>query len=173
MKTWPLWIAGVTALAAVFHILTVFVFPYGVMNRAIAGIAAEAGGVNKAIYPDRPTAEARGIVRPSPDLLYAACVYDVSDRPVKLSSPVPETYWSLSTFAANTDNFFVVNDREVRGKRIEIILAANEDTVPEPGVPLIVAPSEKGIVLFRSLVPSDEAVAEIDTLRRQAKCEPL
>lgn len=173
MKTWPLWIAGVIAVAAVFHILTVLAFPYGVMNRAIAGIVVQAGGVNKVVYPDLPTAEARGIVRPSPDLLYAACVYDVSDRPVKLSSPVPDTYWSLSTFAANTDNFFVVNDREVRSKRIEIILAANEDAVSEPGVPLIVAPSERGIVLFRSLVPSNEAVAEINTLRKQANCEPL
>lgn len=173
MKTWPLWVAGTIALAAVFHILTVLVFPYGIMNRAIAGIAVEAGGVNKATYPDRATAAARGIVRPSPDLLYTACVYDVSDRPLKLTSPVPDTYWSLSTFAANTDNFFVVNDREVRGKRIEIILAANENAASEPGVPLIVAPSTRGIVLFRSLVPSEEAAADIDMLRKQANCEPL
>lgn len=173
MKTWPLWIAACVALAAVFHILTVFALPYGIMNRAMAGIAAQAGGANKAIYPDRPTAEARGIVRPSPDLLYTACVYDVSDKPVRLTSPVPDTYWSLSAFAANTDNFFVVNDREVRGKRIEIILTGDEGLIVEGGQPVIVAPSTRGIVLFRSLVSSEEAAGEIDQLRRQANCEPL
>jgi uncharacterized membrane protein len=173
MKTWPLWIAGTIALAAVFHILTVFALPYGIMNRAMAGIAAQAGGVNKPVYPDRATAASRSIVRPSPDLLYTACVYDVSDRPVRLTSPVPDTYWSLSAFAANTDNFFVVNDRQVRNKRIEIILTASEDLVVEGGQPVIVAPSTRGIVLFRSLVPTEEAATEVDALRRQANCEPL
>ncbi|MDX5416332.1 MAG: DUF1254 domain-containing protein [Alphaproteobacteria bacterium] len=173
MKTWPLWIAGAAALAAVFHILTVFALPYGIMNRAMAGISSQAGGVNKATYPDRATAASRGIVRPSPDLLYTACVYDVSDRPVRLTSPVPDTYWSLSAFAANTDNFFVVNDRQVPSKRIEIILTGREDMVVEGGVPVIVAPSTRGIVLFRSLVPTDDAAVEIDALRRQANCEPL
>ncbi|MBX3505176.1 MAG: DUF1254 domain-containing protein [Parvibaculum sp.] len=173
MKTWPLWIAGSIALAAVFHILTVFVLPYGIMNRAMAGISAQAGGDNKAVYPERATADTRGIVRPSPDLLYTACVYDVSDRPVRLTSPVPDTYWSLSAFAANTDNFFVVNDRSVRGNRIEIILAANENADTPRGVPLVVAPSTRGIVLFRSLVPNEDAAIEVDQLRRQANCEPL
>lgn len=173
MKTWPLWIAGTVALAAVFHIITVFALPYGIMNRAMAGISSQAGGLNKAVYPDRATSESRGIVRPSPDLLYTACVYDVSDRPVRLTSPVPDTYWSLSAFAANTDNFFVVNDRQVRSKRIEIILTGQEDLVVEGGHPVIVAPSMRGIVLFRSLVASEDAAAEIDTLRRQANCEPL
>ncbi len=173
MKTWPMWAAGTIALVAVFHTLTVFGLPYGIMNRAMAGIASQAGGVNKPVYPDRPTAEARGIVRPSPDLLYTACVYDVSARPVKLTSPVPDTYWSLSTFASNTDNFFVVNDRQVKTDRIEIILASSEEAGGNKGIPVIVAPSSKGIVLFRSLVPSEDLRAEIDTKRRQANCEPL
>lgn len=173
MKTWPMWLAGTIALAAVFHILTVFALPYGIMNRAMAGIANQAGGVNKPVYPERANAAARGIVRPSPDLLYTACVYDVSAQPVKLTSPVPDTYWSLSTFASNTDNFFVVNDRQVKSDRVEIILAANEEAGSGKGIPVIVAPSSKGIVLFRSLVPSEDLRADIDAKRREANCEPL
>lgn len=173
MKTWPMWAAGTVALAAVFHILTIFGLPYGIMDRAMAGIANQAGGVNKAVYPDRATAASRGIVRPSPDLLYTACVYDVSEQPVKLTSPVPDTYWSLSTFASNTDNFFVVNDRQVKSGRIEIILAADGNTKTEKGIPVVVTPSTKGIVLFRSLVTSEEARAEIDAMRRQSNCDPL
>lgn len=173
MKTWPIWAAGTVALAAVFHILTVFGLPYGIMDRAMAGIASQAGGVNKPAYPDRATAASRGIVRPSPDLLYTACVYDVSEQPVKITSPVPDTYWSLSTFASNTDNFFVVNDRQAKSGRIEIILTADENTKTEPGVPVVITPSTRGIVLFRSLISSEESRAEIDAMRRQSNCEPL
>ena len=54
MKTWPMWAAGTVALAAVFHILTIFGLPYGIMDRAMAGIANQAGGVNKASIPTAP-----------------------------------------------------------------------------------------------------------------------
>ena len=58
---------------------------------------------------------ARAIVRPSPDLLYAGCAFDLADGPLRIQATVPrDTYWSLSMFAANTDNFFVVNDRAAK-----------------------------------------------------------
>ncbi|MEX1153314.1 DUF1254 domain-containing protein [Parvibaculum sp.] len=173
MKTWPLWIAGTVVLAAVFHILTVFAVPYGIMNRAMAGISTQAGGVNKAVYPAPVTAASRGIVRPSPDLLYTACVYDVGARPLRVTSPVPDTYWSLSMFASNTDNFFVVNDRQAKAARIEIILTTDDTTKGDNGAPVVIAPSSRGIILFRSLITSDEAQPEIDAMRRQSNCEPL
>lgn len=173
MKTWPMWIAGTVVLAAVFHILTVFALPYGIMNRAMAGIERQAGGANKALYPEPVTAAARGIVRPSPDLLYTACVFDVGTQPLRLTSPVPDTYWSLSMFAANTDNFFVVNDRQARSGSIEIVLAVDDSAKSANGAPVVVAPTSRGIILFRSLIASDEAQTEIDAMRRQSRCEPL
>ena len=172
-KTWPIWIAATIALTAVFHILTILALPYGIMDRAMAGISGQAGGVNKPLYPDQPTAESRSIVRPSPDLLYTACAYDVSDRPLKLTSPVPDTYWSLSAFAANTDNFFVVNDRQANNKKVEIILATDKNDALSSNIPVVITPTTKGIVLFRSLVSSEDERARIDSLRRQSNCEPL
>ncbi|MDO8838533.1 MAG: DUF1254 domain-containing protein [Parvibaculum sp.] len=173
MKTWPIWIAGTIVLAAVLHILTIFALPYGIMDRAMAGIAAQAGGVNKAVYPDPVTAASRGIVRPSPDLLYTACVYDIGARPLRITSPVPDTYWSLSMFASNTDNFFVVNDRQTKAGRIEIILATDDTAKSGNDTPVVIAPSSRGIILFRSLIASDAARPEVDALRRQSRCEPL
>jgi len=66
-----------------------------------------------------------------------------------------------------------VNDRQVKTDRIEIILAASENAATEEGIPVIVTPSSKGIVLFRSLVPSEDLRAEIDAKRRQSNCKPL
>ncbi|MCF8470769.1 MAG: DUF1254 domain-containing protein [Parvibaculum sp.] len=173
MKTLSLWIAATLALAAAFHIVTIFGLPYAIMDRAMAGIASSAGGVNVPVYPERASAASRGIVRPSPDLLYTACVYDVSAQPVRLTSPVPDTYWSLSVFASNTDNFFVVNDRQVTSERIEIVLAPEGSPAANGDVPVIIAPSTRGIVLFRSLITSEDSRAAIDAMRRQAHCEPL
>ena len=76
-------------------------------------------------------------------------------------------------FASNTDNFFVVNDRQANAGSIEIILATDETANGGNGAPLVVAPSSRGIILFRSLIASEEERASIDAMRRQSGCEPL
>lgn len=176
MRGWPIWIAGTFVLALVFHLVTIAVMPYAIMDVAMSRIA-ETGGVNGAVHTPRATAQARTVVRPSPDLIYTVCVFDVSEAPLRVTSPVPDTYWSLSFFAANSDNFFVLNDRQAGAGPVEIVLAAEGQAVPEganpKGAPVVTAPSETGIVLFRTLIASDARFEALDALRREAVCAPL
>ena len=70
----------------------------------------------------RPDENSRGVVRPSPDLLYSACPFDLSKGPLKITAHVPHsTYWSVSGFDAATNNFFVRDDQQIAGDSIEII----------------------------------------------------
>jgi len=41
------------------------------------------------------------------------------------------------------------------------------------GAQVVRAPSKKGIILFRRLIPSDEEYALINAERREAKCMPI
>src|SRR5262249_61919042 len=70
-----------------------------------------------AFFPPPPTrAERQPIVRPSPDLLYSVCVFDVSRAPVLIDvPPIPEHYWSVSIFDARTDVAAVRSDRDTGG----------------------------------------------------------
>lgn len=171
MRRWLVAVLGLGLIGVAAHIVVLHALPYVIMRIAMSRISGSAA-VNTAIFPPRATATARTIVRPSPDLLYAVCVFDLSDGPVHLSAQPPTTYWSLSAFADNTDNFFVINNAALQQPTVEVLLvAAGDSVVAAPGVRVVESPSRRGIVLTRSLLLSDAEQPEIDRLRRTFRCE--
>lgn len=174
MKSWPFWIAGTLVLALMFHLAAVLSFPHVVMDLVHQGISKQAGGANIMVYPPRPDASSRGVVRPSPDILYSSCAFDLTQGPVKISSPVPESYWSISLYASNTDNFFTVNDSQTRGGSAAVILQTEDQNPPAPnGIPVVISPTPKGVALIRALIVSDAALPEVEAAVKQATCEGM
>lgn len=172
--SWGRWLLVALVVAGVAHVLTVWLLPRVVMRIAIDAMA-EREGFNRAIFPPRADETARTIVRPSPDLLYAGCAFDVASGPVRIQAVVPkDTYWSVSMFAANTDNFFVVNDRKASSGAVDVVLAAPGSNVALPqGATLVEAPSTRGIVLTRTLIAHADRLGELDEARRRFTCAPL
>lgn len=168
------WIAAAVVAAAVVHLVVLYAVPWLVMGAAMRGVTGGAGA-NTAVFPPRADETSRTIVRPSPDLLYAACVYDLSERPLRIRAKLPRgTYWSISMFAANTDNFFKLNDREVGAPRLDLVLALPGTGVDLPGdARLVEAPTTRGIILTRTLVDDERRLAELDRARRLFVCEPF
>ncbi len=150
---------------------TVVAYPYLVMKKASEKIL-HSGEVswNAFHHGPRVTETSRGVVRPSPDLIYSVCVYDLSDGPVRITAPAPADgrYASISFYADNTDNYAVFNDRDpvFRGG-LDVLLARK--AVAGDGL-VVESPSEKGVVLLRRIVESDAAFPIIDAERRKARC---
>lgn len=149
------------AAAAIAHLAVVHAAPRFMMGAAIDRLSKGAG-VNAWRLSDRVTAQSRQIVRPSPDFAYSACVYDLGRGPVVISTAPWEPYWSLSLYADNTDNFFVIDDREAHyGAEITLVRAGRAH--PE-GATVVESPSQRGIALIRRLAPSPDtyrAAAEV------------
>jgi uncharacterized membrane protein len=174
MMRWIKWFALVAVVALAVHYAAVAYLPNVVMWRVSAAMATK--GSNRIVHIDRATAASRVVVKPSPDLLYSHCIYDVSRAPLKITTAAPTgTYWSVAFYASNTDNFFVVNDTAAKGQPATIILVGTGQIVPpQPEGTLIVsAPTPKGLILFRTLINDDSHEPDIDRERRAAKCEPL
>ena len=168
------WILFTLVLAAVTHVIVVSQLPTFIMGRVMAAIGNGAPG--NITFSDRPDETARRVVRPSPDLLYSVCIYDVSKNPLKITTGAPQgTYWSVSLFADNTDNFFVFNDTQAQGKSATILLIGQGQQIPpqDGSMTVISAPSNKGLVLFRTLINDDARLAEIDAQRREARCDVI
>jgi uncharacterized membrane protein len=171
---WIGWLIFTLALAAAIHWAAVAYAPDIIMSRAMTVMGAK--GVNTITHTDRATAASRAIVKPSPDLLYSHCVYDLSRQPLKITTAAPtDTYWSVALYASNTDNFYVLNDTEAKGLPATIILVGQGQTVPaQPeGTIIVAAPTPKGVVLFRTLINNDAREPELDRMRRAATCDPL
>lgn len=168
------WTIFIAVVASAFHWLAVMIAPNFIMSRVLTVLERNSrGGI---AFGDRPTADSRQIVRPSPDLLYSTCVFDVSRSPMKITTATPtDTYWSVALYADNTDNFFVLNDTQAKGVPATILLIGQGQTVPnqQPGVIVVSAPSSRGLVLFRTLIIDDARLAEIDQQRRQSSCDTI
>jgi uncharacterized membrane protein len=171
MRRWflPL-LAGVLAAFAAYHLALVQT-PRVLMSAAIKRVGA--GGMNRMTHGPLATSKARAIVRPSPDLAYSSCPFDLSAGPVRVvAPPVPSPYWSLSVFDARTDVAFVRNNRETGGKGLNIVLARPGQAVP-PGATVVRVNGERGIALVRILVEDRNRFAPIDRARRAATCGPV
>jgi uncharacterized membrane protein len=169
--TFPRFLYSVLIIAVICHLLVIWALPRVIMTRVMSVLPGQvgAGGVTLA---DRPDDKARQIVMPSPDLLYAPCTFNLADGPVRFTADVPQTYWSLSLFAANTDNFFVLNG-DAAPDHADIILAAPDGPVPNapPGVLVVPAPSLKGVALYRFLVANDGDLDRVKAFQKTATCK--
>ena len=74
-----LWLAATLATALLVHFGTLYALPRLVMRRALKTM----GEANSMHFGTRPTAASRVVVRPSPDILYASCPFDLSSGPLR------------------------------------------------------------------------------------------
>ena len=190
----------VAALAAVVgHLATIHALPSVIMSVAMSRISeaavetaerrlaegsadrldlyravADRGGVNVAIAAPRADHTQRFVVRSSADLLYSACVFDLSKGPLRVTAPLAGGYASISGFAANTDNFFVLDDRRSDGERLSAVLHRPGEPTPKSveGVG-VASPTEKGVVLVRYLIEDESRMAEVLARQYEIACDPL
>ncbi len=187
-------------LVPVFNTLAVLALPYAlnayVMHRIVRQALAEAaipsddpavqarknlilerGGINVALPAPRADASSRTVVRPSPDLLYTACVFDLGKGPLQVSAPVPDSYLSVSGFSADTGNFFAINDREVSQddselRNLDLWISKASTSTPETSPRTIPAPTRRGLVLFRTLVQDRSPDPSLERIRAGQRCGP-
>lgn len=172
MRRWvlPLLVGAVLAFAA--YRVVMVQFPRILMSLATNRVS-KAGGFNVMTATPMASDKARSIVRPSPDLAYSSCPFDLSNGPVFVDvEPVPAPYWSLSVFDGRTDVAFVRNNIEAEGKPIRIAIAQAGQPVPD-GMQAVRVNGSGGIALLRVLVQDRAGFAAIDAARRKSSCKLL
>jgi uncharacterized membrane protein len=166
--SWGKYVLGALLIAAATHVAAIYAMPRVLMHVAIERIGA--GGANAWHVGDRVTAASRQIVRPSPDFAYSACAFDLSRGPVVITATPWNAYWSLSLYGANSDNFFVIDDREAH-RGAEITLVRRGRAHPEDASMVVESPSERGIALIRRLAPTPDAYNAAKTIAAEDVCE--
>ena len=159
--------------AALGHVVTIMAAPQVIMAVAMHRLSQQGALVNRFRFMPRVDARARAVVRPSPDLAYAACVYDLARGPILVSAgpSADHGYASLSVFAADSD-MIAVDDSFAHPAGQHFVLALPGQAVPT-GVPVVRAVSRRGVILDRRLAPDAAAFAAADAGRRGDTCAPL
>lgn len=167
MKKWILWTGVATLVVAIIiHFVTLTLIPYFAMSKTINQYT-----VNTLLRGQKVSAEEnRQVVRPSPELVYTIVSYDVSQEPIRLKAKVPtDVYWSVSMFQENSDNFFVMNDRQVKSNPMELVLAKAGTNVSDAGnAQVVFSPTNRGILLIRHLLESDDKYKELQNIQKES-----
>ncbi|MCX6010308.1 MAG: DUF1254 domain-containing protein [Chloroflexi bacterium] len=172
MKKWIGWtVLAIFVMAIIVNLVMVIRIPNDIMDITLTQRFNFPS--NQWVFAPPATHESRTIVRPSPDLLYSLCCYDISRYPLRLTAVIPDNYWSISGFAMNTDNFFAINDRQAKSTPIEIVLVRKGMTYQDSTgkVRVIVAPTDRGIILIRTVITSKADLPRLTEIQKKATAE--
>jgi uncharacterized membrane protein len=155
---------------AVGHVGTILVAPRAIMAVAMARLSHNGADINRFRFAPRVDATSRAVVRPSPDLAYGSCVYDLEQGPIRVvAAPTADhAFGSIAVFAANTDTLAAF-DTLTHPNGIDFVLALPGQAVPA-GAQVVRATTTRGIILDRRLAPDAAAFAAADRARRGDWC---
>ncbi|MEQ1725823.1 MAG: DUF1254 domain-containing protein [Sphingopyxis sp.] len=157
---------------AVGYYGTLHAAPGFLMSKALDRITTR-GPWNAFTHAPQVNARAQFVVRPSPDLLYSTCPFDLDAGPLEVTAePIPGRYSSISVFDAQTNAAFVRNDEDMAGRPMRVVLALDGQAVAG-GVRVVRLSAPRGVVLQRVLLADPAEAAEVDPLRRRAVCRTL
>jgi uncharacterized membrane protein len=172
-RAWFGWIVLTLAIAAAVHVGSIYAIPYAAMEL----VTSRMGSPNTMHQQSRPTATSRVVVRPSPDLLYSACSYDLSNGPIEVKAVIPTgTYWSVSAFDNATNNWLVRNDKQLPVSSVDLVIEPpdqDREVVAARNRIVVKSPTVHGLVLIRTLINDESHFQTIDRTRRQSSCGPL
>ena len=162
--SWLRWIAVVLLIGWLGQYPMAMLVPNLVMERLYRAIG-ESTNYNQIRLNPRPDEHSQAVVRPSPDLLYASCVYNLEQGPVVISAPVPERYWSMQFYQMNTNNFAgITNQRDQRfrvGTTVEVTLIGPSGNPDEYEGEVIQSPTTRGVMLLRASGIGDDSRARV------------
>ena len=151
---------------------TLWVTPDALMRLALDRVS-NVGGPNSFTHTPLATAASRTIVRPSPDLAYSSCPFDLSKGPLLIDAvPVLAPYWSLSIFDTHTNVALVRNVIKAAHKPFRIAVLASGQSAPAGYEPVRVD-GTRGIALIRILTDDRARFPAIDEERRATTCRSV
>lgn len=152
------WLLGILLCAWVGQYVLAMIVPNMVME-GLYFQGSKQDGYNQMVVRPVPDETARSVVRPSPDLLYASCFYNLEDGPLAIEAPIPERYWSMQFYQMNTDNFAGISNQRSESKRVGSVvkvtlIRADDDPASYQGE-VIQSPTDRGIILLRASAIGD------------------
>ena len=158
------WVVGIGVATWIGHYLMALAVPHLVMG-LLYSRGGDTFGHNTLFVAPMADDTARTVVRPSPDLIYAICIYDLAEGPLRIEAPVPARYWSMQFYQMNTINYAGITNQRDESTRIGTtanvtLIGPEEDPEAYPGE-VVQSPTDRGVMLLR-------ASAIGDTLLQQA-----
>ncbi|HWW50051.1 MAG TPA: DUF1254 domain-containing protein [Xanthobacteraceae bacterium] len=169
-------VAGVL-LGGIIHLVSVLAMPTIATKNAYERLTPLTK-VNTMTALPLATPDQSAIPFMDPAFAAAACRYDLSNGPIKLSVPVSQSYTSVSFYTDDEIAYYAINDRSAGRKVIELDLMTDEqhENVPKDEEVtaadrlIIDSPSTTGLILVRALAAEPGLMAQAQAALASATC---
>ncbi len=174
MRLWQIGLIVFVVAGLVAHFFLLLGLPSTIMSKARDALMARGSVVHEWAASPQMTPQTQTIVRPSPDLAYAVCLFDVTGGPVEISAPTWDGYASLALFDRRTNNVFTTSlDSAIDAPRGVIVASKDADIQTDAyELPVIVLDKE-GIAVIRRLAPGVDIFETAQSLVAGATCSPI
>lgn len=161
------------------HFATLHMTPGVIMGKAMKQVEARGVALHRFSLSPRTTPQTQTVVRPSPDLAYSLCRFDLSgDEALLVRAGLYDNYASVSFFDMYTNNFATVRigagDNPASGS--EILLRAPGGAKLEHAAyagPQFESPTRRGLILIRRVAPTVAAYEKVISIASDDSCALL
>lgn len=154
------WLLGIAVCAWVGQYALALLLPNLVME-ALYFLGEKQQGHNQLMVAPVADEKSRQVVRPSPDLLYASCLYNLQEGALTIEARVPERYWSMQFYQMNTDNYAGITNQRTERDRVgsiaRVTLISVDQSPEDYEGEVIQSPTSRGIVLLRASAMGDRS----------------
>ena len=153
-------------VAVAVHVVTLNAVPGVIMDRTMATMEERGIPLHTFILTPAATPQNQTVVRPSPDLAYSICRYDLgqADGAIELRTGAFNGYGSIAVFDDKTNN--IASIRVPEGEQVSAVLSTDDDAD-------ILATSSTGLILIRRLAPDAESRTRVEQAAEQDACAPV
>jgi uncharacterized membrane protein len=179
MIRWLLWILGGLVLGGIVHLATIMMLPRTASRDAYARLTPLVPVNVFALLP-APTPEASSVPFMDPAFAVAACRYDLTKGPVKLTVPVSQAYTSVTFYTRRDIAYYAINDRAAGRRSIELDLMTtkqrgdlpDDEEVTAADRLIVESPSLTGLIVARAFSPEPSLLPTATAALRAAQCRP-
>lgn len=150
--------AVAVVLAGIAHIISILAMPALAERNAYARLS-ELAESNVMVMLADPTPQEAVLPMTDPAFVSAVCLYDLSQRPLKVRVPATADYTSVSFYTAEGLAFYALSDQAAGAVvELDLMTAAQKAALPEDEEItaadrlVIVSPSSEGVVMVRAFV---------------------
>ena len=173
-----LYIALAVVLAGLIHVIAVLTLPQLAPRNAHARLAA-LGPANTIIQLPAVNPGQQVMPNMAPDVLYAACFFDLSEGPVRLRANIPDELWLIAFYTPIGENFYTVIGADMKRGNVDLIVTTKDQAVtdatgdsPEAFENLVVvnSPVTNGIALIRAPLAGPSRSGEAERALKATYC---
>lgn len=166
------WIGAFIVVAAVAHIAILRAAPYMIMSKVIRTMGDRGMPLHRFTISPRITPQTQTIVRPSPDLAYSICRFDLTNGPIMISGAMWAGYASLTIFDAQTNAVFIGSLDSENSRQNSVVLTMRSSVKAAKNTSIVMLEKPTGLALIRRLAPTASLYEQAQLLTKSDMCAP-